>query len=277
MRASTLPIERINSPMSQPRELDIFTACRLGNLNEVRRLIRRNPDLVSEIDFAGCNPIYYASKYGHADVIKYLGNHGAIDPYKIARRVAPNKEIRRVIKQHVRKNSRRRTDINFQLPQESLPAPHLLVEQNHPIRSGRSLSARSPCNHRQDLPQRSLTPQPPRCDQNVQIQRPRNIPMQLQVPPPLPHQNIPSIQILPAVDQIATAPLAPPISNKQPESNDVSEDVECVVCMENNKSHLCVPCGHYALCKECAPIIISSKMCPICRSEVTNCIQVFHV
>mmetsp|Transcript_29967 Transcript_29967/g.45432 ORF Transcript_29967/g.45432 Transcript_29967/m.45432 type:complete len:445 (-) Transcript_29967:47-1381(-) len=59
---------------------------------------------------------------------------------------------------------------------------------------------------------------------------------------------------------------------------------ECVICMENPKTHAFVPCGHLALCQECAqrppyrhqcrPESCGMK-CPICRKESTLIMKVY--
>ena len=41
----------------------------------------------------------------------------------------------------------------------------------------------------------------------------------------------------------------------------------CVVCMDNDKSHVCTPCGHRCLCAVCAAENKPSS-CPICRADV---------
>ena len=48
------------------------------------------------------------------------------------------------------------------------------------------------------------------------------------------------------------------------ESSD-GEDLTCIVCMLESKSHLAVPCGHQLACKECSSELNS---CPICREPV---------
>ena len=41
----------------------------------------------------------------------------------------------------------------------------------------------------------------------------------------------------------------------------------CVVCQEGERSVVLVPCGHAALCAECAP---ACALCPICRADVAE-------
>ncbi len=45
---------------------------------------------------------------------------------------------------------------------------------------------------------------------------------------------------------------------------------DCVVCFDLPKEVVIVPCGHYALCKECIEQIIKTNgKCPLCRGEIT--------
>lgn len=54
-------------------------------------------------------------------------------------------------------------------------------------------------------------------------------------------------------------------------------DPECVVCLNNKKKVVCIPCGHAALCKSCSFKIVSSnkKSCPICRCDIEQIFPVF--
>eukprot|EP01084_Bolivina_argentea_P319541 554236_1 len=45
------------------------------------------------------------------------------------------------------------------------------------------------------------------------------------------------------------------------------KDKECVVCMHNIKDHICVPCGHMCLCKDCKNMI--DGKCPMCQAQCT--------
>ena len=51
--------------------------------------------------------------------------------------------------------------------------------------------------------------------------------------------------------------------------------LECVVCLDRDRSVLCVPCNHLAMCAECAKGVAGEdEECPICRSAVTGTIDV---
>lgn len=63
------------------------------------------------------------------------------------------------------------------------------------------------------------------------------------------------------------------------EKKDISTEIEeeqCIICLDNKKCILYVPCHHVASCNQCAQKIIQSKQqCPICRTKVEQMIQVF--
>ncbi|CCU55446.1 inhibitor of apoptosis 4 [Adoxophyes honmai entomopoxvirus 'L'] len=44
----------------------------------------------------------------------------------------------------------------------------------------------------------------------------------------------------------------------------------CIICLDNEKFYIYIPCGHFYVCKFCQKNI---KTCPICRSNIVNCIS----
>ena len=55
-----------------------------------------------------------------------------------------------------------------------------------------------------------------------------------------------------------------------------ARDTECVVCMEETRSCLFLPCRHMCVCRACADLIMASTAdCPRCRTKVENIIDVF--
>ena len=52
---------------------------------------------------------------------------------------------------------------------------------------------------------------------------------------------------------------------------------ECVVCMDEVKTHAFVPCGHLCVCDRCAADIMASskKECPNCRGPATHAMKIF--
>jgi hypothetical protein len=53
------------------------------------------------------------------------------------------------------------------------------------------------------------------------------------------------------------------------ESND--ETMLCVVCWNEPKTHVLVPCGHQCVCERCSTI---TGVCPICRGRVNLAVRV---
>ena len=56
------------------------------------------------------------------------------------------------------------------------------------------------------------------------------------------------------------APPPPPPATEE-------DDKLCVICMDADKTHVCVPSGHRCLCAGCAETNKPSK-CPVCRADV---------
>lgn len=56
-------------------------------------------------------------------------------------------------------------------------------------------------------------------------------------------------------------------------NDSISEDYKCIICLDNKKSHLLVPCNHLCLCDNCSSI--NMKSCPICRSDITSVVKVY--
>ena len=57
----------------------------------------------------------------------------------------------------------------------------------------------------------------------------------------------------------------------------LAEAQECVVCMEQEKSHAFVSCGHAVVCKPCAEdIMTTTRLCPVCREPAEKVIKIFR-
>jgi len=50
----------------------------------------------------------------------------------------------------------------------------------------------------------------------------------------------------------------------------------CVICLEEPKTHVFVPCGHVCACKSCSSQAMKTNTsCPICRGAVSQSIQLY--
>ena len=68
--------------------------------------------------------------------------------------------------------------------------------------------------------------------------------------------------------------LDPAAAHLAEEERDAWEDANrCVVCMEEQRTHILIPCGHWCLCEEHAQ---GMRECPVCRGKVASNHRVFH-
>ncbi len=69
---------------------------------------------------------------------------------------------------------------------------------------------------------------------------------------------------------MSTSPAVSPVESTI--SNESERSSTCVVCMENLRNVVFLPCAHFALCDVCAANV---EKCPSCRCEIDSRIQVF--
>ena len=58
----------------------------------------------------------------------------------------------------------------------------------------------------------------------------------------------------------------------------VEEEVQCVVCMDERKQHVLMPCMHMCVCEACAQRLLevqTTPLCPVCRTPVESTMRVF--
>jgi len=76
--------------------------------------------------------------------------------------------------------------------------------------------------------------------------------------------------VRPAPQALATAPACVAATSG------AADDTECCVCMEANKTHILIPCGHVCVCETCADTIMATtKICPVCRAVSQQVCKVF--
>jgi hypothetical protein len=61
---------------------------------------------------------------------------------------------------------------------------------------------------------------------------------------------------------------------RQEEGGERSQQNLCVICLDNEKSVLLMPCRHLCVCEECANRANLAR-CPVCRDRIEQTIKVF--
>lgn len=57
----------------------------------------------------------------------------------------------------------------------------------------------------------------------------------------------------------------------------IGDEHLCVVCLENARDEVLVPCGHMVLCQDCcADIMASTNECPMCRETIEDHCTIDH-
>ncbi|KAI3417333.1 hypothetical protein GPALN_014161 [Globodera pallida] len=65
--------------------------------------------------------------------------------------------------------------------------------------------------------------------------------------------------------------------NSQMEENNSDNDNNCcAICLVRQRKFVCVPCGHYAICKTCAEQVAINGECPFCRQNIDGLIKIFR-
>ena len=79
-----------------------------------------------------------------------------------------------------------------------------------------------------------------------------------------------------AAAEIAAARLVDESDDKTDETDETDEtDTSCVVCMDADRTHACVPCGHRCVCDKCVEKIRHLGACPVCRNCIDMCFRVY--
>ncbi|XP_044029149.1 E3 ubiquitin-protein ligase LRSAM1 [Siniperca chuatsi] len=75
--------------------------------------------------------------------------------------------------------------------------------------------------------------------------------------------------------QIPSPPLTPgtPVTPSAPSPVEGPGSSECVVCMETGSQVIFLPCGHVCCCQVCSDAL---QNCPLCRSDISQRIRLYH-
>ena len=53
---------------------------------------------------------------------------------------------------------------------------------------------------------------------------------------------------------------------------------ECIICMDEDKTMVFAPCGHYCACKKCCENVINIiGTCPLCRGQVIDIVNISQI
>jgi hypothetical protein len=73
----------------------------------------------------------------------------------------------------------------------------------------------------------------------------------------------------------AATPAREEPSTAGPSSQSADDGTLCVVCIDSDRTHVFVPCGHNVCCGDCcAEIMAGTKECPVCRA---TCLMAVHI
>lgn len=61
-------------------------------------------------------------------------------------------------------------------------------------------------------------------------------------------------------------------NNENEEEGDDNTEIKCVICLDNNKCMLAMPCKHVSCCEECIKAV---KECPLCRKVIESKIKIY--
>jgi hypothetical protein len=68
-----------------------------------------------------------------------------------------------------------------------------------------------------------------------------------------------------------------PKANTEPLEKAENLNEACVVCLDNKKTDIFVPCGHLCVCGPCGENIMKkTRACPLCRSKSSSAIHVYQ-
>lgn len=83
-------------------------------------------------------------------------------------------------------------------------------------------------------------------------------------------QQLEAIEAKQLTMQLSITDAPPP-----PPESDPEDEKLCSICMEGEKTHACLPCGHRCLCAACAEPSLKLETCPICRVPVLMRARIF--
>jgi hypothetical protein len=77
----------------------------------------------------------------------------------------------------------------------------------------------------------------------------------------------------PSGDEAAPAPIAGDESDVSAALEDDEDPNICIICLDNQRTHMIMPCNHYSYCEACVTPV--PGLCPICRDPVGSIVRVY--
>ena len=75
----------------------------------------------------------------------------------------------------------------------------------------------------------------------------------------------------------ALLPVAASATASASTTNVVDDDLLCCVCLDVQKTHTFIPCGHLCVCNSCGPTIINTtSKCPLCQGASSSVVEIFQ-
>ena len=86
--------------------------------------------------------------------------------------------------------------------------------------------------------------------------------------------NRPTAPALPLQTRSKNAiPLSKTKKEKHHESVSPKSELQCVVCFDENKNIVFVPCHHLCCCEDCGATL---QKCPLCRKGISDRVKIFQ-
>jgi hypothetical protein len=66
------------------------------------------------------------------------------------------------------------------------------------------------------------------------------------------------------------------VTNSKENTPELPSQMTCVVCWDNTRNAIFLPCGHICTCWDCATSVSKSGQCPICRLDIQSTWKVYY-
>ena len=118
------------------------------------------------------------------------------------------------------------------------------------------------------------------CDVTKAVEVPAAEKVLAQAPEPA-AESIPALMATPALSRADTAVREASAATTTPllalaTPSDGEGDQSCIICLDADRTHALVPCGHLCVCADCAERIPVHSKCPLCREAWITSLRIYH-